>query len=77
MFVPTRRAICATLESQLQAHSMDRITVSMVCADAGISRQTLYNYDYSLLDVLSDLLLDKLNGGRGRQRHVPNVGTGL
>lgn len=61
MFIPTRKAICNALESQLKNHTLDRITVSMVCSEAGISRQTLYNHYYSLVDVLHDLLIEKLN----------------
>lgn len=61
MFIPTRKAICNALESQLENHTLDRITVSMVCSEAGISRQTLYNHYYSLVDVLHDLLIEKLN----------------
>lgn len=60
MFIPTRKAICDALETQLEQHSMDRITVSMVCSEAGISRQTLYNHYYSLIDVLNDLLIGKM-----------------
>jgi len=61
MFTPTRKAICAALENQLKERSLDRITVSMVCAEAGVSRQTLYNHYYSLIDVLKDLLIEKLS----------------
>ncbi len=60
MFTPTRKAICSALENQLKIHSLDRITVNMVCAEARISRQTLYNHYYSLIDVLKDILVEKL-----------------
>ncbi len=48
---------------------MDDITVKMVCQEAGISRQALYNHFYCLPDVLQEVLVDELDGA------VKDLGT--
>ncbi len=50
----TKEIIKKTLLRLLQDHSADQLTVKMVCKEAWISRQTLYNHYYSLIDALED-----------------------
>ncbi|MGI5875056.1 MAG: TetR-like C-terminal domain-containing protein [Bacillota bacterium] len=56
----TKKAIRAALLETLSTHSMDDITVKIVAEQAGISRQTLYNYYYCLMDVVEDIFRDEL-----------------
>ena len=50
----TAARIREAMMSLLERHSMDDITVRMICGEAGISRQTFYNYYYSAEDVLDE-----------------------
>ena len=43
----TAARIREAMMSLLERHSMDDITVRLICGEAGISRQTFYNYYYS------------------------------
>ena len=61
MYTPTRNSIKRSLLALLEQHSMDEITVRMVCDGAGISRQALYNHYYCLPDVLEEALVDRMN----------------
>ena len=38
----------------LEEHSFDDLSVKMLCKEAGISKQTLYNHYYSIMDALED-----------------------
>lgn len=50
----TKDLIKDTLNRLLEEHSCDDLSVKMVCKEAGISKQTLYNHYYSLMDALED-----------------------
>lgn len=50
----TKNLIKETLLRLLEDHSCDELTVKMVCKEAGISKQTLYNHYYSLIDALEE-----------------------
>lgn len=50
----TRERIKKTLLRLLDEHCSDDLTVKMVCKEAGISRQTLYNHYYCLMDALEE-----------------------
>ena len=50
----TKDVIKKTLLKLLETYSVDQLTVKMVCKEAGISKQTLYNHYYSLMDALDD-----------------------
>ncbi|MGI5875057.1 MAG: TetR/AcrR family transcriptional regulator C-terminal domain-containing protein [Bacillota bacterium] len=56
----TKNAIRGALLDLLAKNSMDDITVRMVCEKAGVSRQTLYNHYYCLMDVVDDLFRQEL-----------------
>ena len=61
MYIPTRENLQQALLALLETHPLDAITVKMVCAQAGVSRQALYNHYYCLLDVLKDVLYRELD----------------
>ena len=50
----TAARIREAMMSLLERHSMDDITVRMICGEAGISRQTFYNYYYSAEEALDE-----------------------
>ena len=50
----TKQTIRDTLLRLLEEHSADDLTVKMVCMEAGVSKQTLYNHYYCLMDVLDE-----------------------
>ena len=50
----TKDVIKDTLLRLLENYSCDDLTVKMVCKEAGISRQTLYNHYYCLMDALEE-----------------------
>ena len=67
MHIPTQEIICKALEELLQSSSMDKITVRMVCEKAGLSRQALYNQDYSLIAGLEDMITRQMKQALGEQ----------
>lgn len=50
----TKELIRNTLVRLLEDYSFDDLSVKMFCKEAGISKQTLYNHYYSILDALED-----------------------
>ena len=50
----TKETIKKTLLRLLEEHSADQLSVKMVCIEAGISKQTLYNHYFSLMDALDE-----------------------
>ncbi len=50
----TRDHIKETLLKLLDEYCCDDLTVKMVCKEAGVSRQTLYNHFYCLMDALEE-----------------------
>jgi AcrR family transcriptional regulator len=50
----TKELIRNTLVRLLEDYSFDDLSVKMLCKEAGISKQTLYNHYYSILDALED-----------------------
>ncbi len=53
----TKEKIKKTLLRLLEDHSADQLTVKMVCSEAGISKQTLYNHYLNLMDALEDVFI--------------------
>ena len=61
-----RDKIRNTILKLLDAHSADELSVKMVCADAGISKQTLYNNYYGILGAIEEAvgeLLEEATAG--------------
>ena len=56
----TKESIKNTLLRLLEDHSADQLTVKMVCSEAGISKQTLYNHYFSLMDALEDAFIGEI-----------------
>ena len=54
----TEDVIKKTLMELLVNYSADDITVKMLCMEAGISKQTLYNHYHCIMDVLEDSYRD-------------------
>lgn len=47
-----------TLEDLLDRYPADELSVKMLCAEAKISKQTLYNNYYGILDVIREIFAD-------------------
>ena len=60
MYYPTRENLQGALLELLKERSLDDITAKMVCQRAGVSRQTLYNHYYCLMDIYQEVLLQDL-----------------
>lgn len=58
----TKDVIKNTLLRLLENYSCDDLTVKMVCKEAGISRQTLYNHYYCLMDALEEAYKNDFEG---------------
>jgi len=50
----TDEKIKSILIKLLEEHPADEITVKMVCLESGLSRQTIYNHYYCLMDALEE-----------------------
>lgn len=59
----TKERIRETLMKMLEEHNADDITVKMFCIDSGLSKQTLYNHYYSLLDAVDDAYKTDIENG--------------
>lgn len=58
ILMETKELIKATITRLLEEHSADEITVKMVCLESGISKQTLYNHYYCVMDAAEDAFRD-------------------
>lgn len=47
-----------TLEELLAKYPVDELSIKMLCAEADISKQTLYNNYYGILEVIRELFTD-------------------
>ena len=59
----TKEKIKDTLLRLLEEHPADDVTVKMFCIESGLSKQTLYNHYYSLMDALDDAYRTDLEEG--------------
>ena len=59
----TKDKIKTTLMGMLDEHSADDISVKMFCAESGLSKQTLYNHYYNLLDAVEDAYRTDIDEG--------------
>ena len=50
----TKERIKTELLKLLDRYSADDLTLKLFCAESGISKQTLYNHYYSLMDAIED-----------------------
>lgn len=60
-YMDTKNTIKKTLFRILEEHSADMLSVKLVCKEAGISKQTLYNHYYSVMDALEDAYRSEFN----------------
>ncbi len=66
----TTEKIKDTIMNMLTEHNADDISVKMFAMESGISRQTLYNHYYNLLDAVEDAYRTDLEKGlRGRDTY--------
>ena len=50
----TKNLIKTTIFKLLEEYSADDLSVKMLCLESGISKQTLYNHYYSIMDVIEE-----------------------
>ena len=56
----TKDRIREAVNSLLHTYSADDLSVKMVCAEADISKQTLYNNYYGIYGVIEEIVLEML-----------------
>lgn len=71
----TAAAIRNALTNILRRHSMDGITVKWICLEAGVSKQTFYNYDYGVGEVLEAICRDICAEAAGEGKAGEDGGT--
>ena len=52
--MPAKQKLKETILNLLEKYSADDISVKMICAESGYSKQTLYNNYYNWMDALGD-----------------------